>query len=498
MFFVQARLNAFAYHGSMTSKPLDLSAVFSTHPYAKTILNKLDHHGYEAVLVGGVVRDVVRAQLHGRPYVAPPDVDIATEAMPEQVQKVFPDWPTIEVGKSFGVLMLSTPDGQRYEVATYRTESGYDGRKPGQVELVRSLKQDVQRRDFTINGLAVGLDGQLIDHVDGLIDVQQNLIRTIGDPEERFSEDFLRMLRAVRFACKLEAVIEDDIADAIRKKSSGLSSISQERIREEIFKIFSSHQSRRGFDLLDDLHLLIHILPEIEQLKDVPQPIKYHPEGDVYIHTLLALQWADQLKLSPLSKLAVLLHDIGKPQALINNRGEHMGGHDHIGEQMVDQVGQRMRLTKSEIRTLKFTTREHMRIAQLPRMTAGHQLRFLQSGIDQTNSENFPESLRDFKTLLEVLLCDAQASAHQSEAWLPVLQTLPDCLLRLRDIEQLESAHALLNGHDLIEMGMKPGPQIGELLEKIYDQIFAGTIQSREQALQAAQLELNDVSKSHL
>jgi len=484
--------------GTMDSKPLNLKAVFSTHPYAKTILNKLDHHGYEAVLVGGVVRDIVRAQLHGQPNFAPPDIDIATEATPDQVKLVFPDWPIIDVGKSFGVLMLTTPDGHRYEIASYRTESDYDGRKPGQVELVRSLELDVQRRDFTINGLALGLDGVIIDHVDGLIDLQQNLIRTIGNPNDRFSEDYLRMLRAVRFACKLEAFIDDATADAIRKHASGLVSISQERIREELFKIFSTNQSRRGFDLLSDLHLLIHFLPEIEQLKDVPQPKKYHPEGDVYVHTLLALKWADQLKLSPLSKLAVLLHDIGKPQALINNKGEHMGGHDHIGEKMVEHIGQRMKLSNSEIHTLKFTTREHMRIAQLPRMTPNHQLRFLKSGIDQDHASELPASESDFKTLMEVLLCDAQASAHQSEAWLPVLQTLPDCLMRLHDIEQLESAHALLNGHDLIKMGLKPGPQIGELLEKIYDQIFAGTIQSREQALQAAQLKLKDVSKSHL
>lgn len=476
--------------GTMNTTTLNLNPIFAKHPHVKTMLTKLGHHGFEAVLIGGVVRDAIRSQLDPDIPFRAEEVDIATEATPDQVQRAFPDWQAVEVGKSFGVLMLTTPHGQRYEIATYRTESDYDGRRPGKVELVHSLKQDVQRRDFTINGLAAQLDGTVIDEVGGIEDLQRNCIRTIGDPEARFSEDFLRMLRAVRFACKLDADIEPSTADAIRKHASGLTSISQERIREELFKLLATSQSKRGFEWLSELHLLLHILPEIENLKDVPQPPKHHPEGDVYVHTLLALHWADQLRLSPLSKLAVLLHDIGKPQALINNNGEHMGGHDHIGAQMAEQIGQRLRLSKADMHTLKFTTAEHMRIAKLPAMTTPHQLKMIQSGLDQDTASNVPHEVSNFKTLLEVMVCDAQACAHQSEAWLPVMQTLPDCLLRLRDIEQLESAQKLLNGHDLIQMGMKPGPKIGDVLQHVYDQILAGHIQSREQALEAARSEV--------
>jgi len=466
---------------------LDLTDLFARHPDARRILERLGSRGHTAVLVGGAVRDLLRSAWANAPDLLPAELDLATDATPDQVRALFSDWRTVEVGKAFGVVVLRAPGGAAYEVATFRQEGDYDGRKPGTVELVRSLERDVRRRDFTVNGLAARLDGTVLDHVGGVADLKRGLVRTIGDPDARFREDFLRLLRAVRFACALAAEIEPGTAAAIRRHAGGLRRISRERVGQELFKLLGTAQSRRGIELLEALGLLAQFLPELPALQGVPQPARYHPEGDVWVHTLLALDWADRLRLPPLSKLAVLLHDVGKPSALARNAGAHMGEHEKIGAEMVEEIARRLRLSAAEAESLQYTTREHLRIAKLPEMGRAKRLRFLKAQEDASAPlDKLPERFPRYAELLRVLLCDAQASAHRSSAWLPVLRASVDAALQVRDLEALEAAQKLLDGHDVLALGVAPGPAVGAILASVYDRIFAGEIRDRPTALAAA------------
>lgn len=466
--------------------PLDLNPVFQTHPYARIALESLLSQGHLAVLVGGVVRDAMRGRLEKGYVFAPAEVDIATAATPDQVKDALPDWTSKDVGKSFGVTIVTAPDGRCYEIATFRSESDYDGRRPGRVELIRSLEADLLRRDFTVNGMAAHLDGTVVDRVGGMDDLRQKRIRAIGDPLQRFAEDHLRMLRAVRFACSLDADIEPWTAWAIRSQADKILRISPERIREELFKMLASRRAGRGVRWLDELGLLAEILPEVCALKGVPQPAQYHPEGDVFVHTLLALEWADRLGMPALTKLCVLCHDLGKPLALIKNQGQHMAGHDQLSAALAIQIGKRLRCSSAQVERMAFTARQHMRIARLPEMAQAKRLRLLESTRAAGKSEPLSEKFPALATLLQVLICDAQASVHRSSAWLPVVHEAVACALRLRDLEQQEAAHKLLDGRDVLALGVAPGPQVGAILRQVYEWIYAGKINARDQALRAA------------
>ncbi|MGB9861677.1 MAG: CCA tRNA nucleotidyltransferase, partial [Candidatus Bipolaricaulaceae bacterium] len=259
---------------------IPIEQIWREHPTAKEIVDRLREAGYIVVLVGGVVRDALLAEFLGKQF-SPQDVDIATSAPPQEVRRLFPDRRVLTVGEAFGVVVVVGEGGRQYEVATFRTEGGYrDGRRPGEVRWA-DLAEDLRRRDFTVNGLAADPEGQVIDLVGGLADLQDGIIRTIGDPDQRFSEDFLRMLRAVRFACQLGFCLEEKTAEAIRRHAQKIRQISWERIRDELIRLLSTPRSSQGIALLAELGLLDHILPEVVALRGVPQPEEYHPEGDV-------------------------------------------------------------------------------------------------------------------------------------------------------------------------------------------------------------------------
>ncbi len=469
----------------MTSIKTD--EIFRAHPFARTILERLTEAGFEAVMVGGIVRDALRAQLDPDYEFTPDEVDIATAARPDEIRAIFKDYKIFEVGEAFGVLLVVSPEGSPYEVATFRAEGEYDGRWPGRVELVRTLEEDLKRRDLTVNGLAATIDGSVIDIVGGIADLQARLIRTIGDPDRRFSEDFLRILRAIRLACALDATILPEVSAAIRRHRHGLKQISAERIRDELLRILATPRATRGIELLDEHGILELILPELTQCKGVPQPEKYHPEGDVYTHTLLALECADKIIRDPLVKFALLVHDVGKPIALEKNKGEHAGGHEVVGERMAETICRRLRFSTDEIRLIKFLVREHLRIGKFPEMSPGRRATLLKTHENtdapfERPAERFPY----FAKLLELMVCDCEASAHKSSGWLPVVRELPPLVLRLRELNERERARKLLDGHDLIQMGLPPGPRIREILESVYEQILAGRITTREEALDAA------------
>lgn len=476
---------------------IDTESIFKAHPFARTILERLTQAGFEAVMVGGIVRDGLRAQFDPEYHFVPDEVDIATAARPNEIKQLLGDWKIFEVGEAFGVLLIVSPDGRSYEVATFRTEGEYDGRWPAKVELVRTLESDLRRRDLTVNGLAATLDGQVIDIVNGVEDLRAKIVRTIGDPDARFSEDYLRILRAIRLACVLDGTIVPDVSEAIRRHRDGLKKIAAERIRDELLRILKTRCATRGIELLDQYGILELILPELAHCKGVPQPEKYHPEGDVYTHTLLALACADKVVRDPLVKFALLLHDVGKPIALEKNNFEHAGGHEAIGARMAEVICRRLRFSSDEIRLIKFLVREHLRIGKFSEMSPGKRATLLKTHEEhQAPFERPIERFPYFMKLLELMICDCEASAHRSSGWLPVVQALPDLIRRLKEISERERARKLLDGYDLLQMGVRPGPQVKKILESIYEQIFSGRIATREEALHAAQQVLNRSSSS--
>lgn len=469
-----------------TGLRIDVDRVFSLHPFVREVVDRLAAAGHEAVLIGGAVRDGVLAALDPERPFSPDEVDVATSALPAEARRLFPDRPVIGVGEKFGVLVVVAPDGREVEVATFRVEGDYDGRWPGKVELVRELAADVRRRDLTINGLAASRDGAVIDLVGGVEDLKRRLVRAIGDPSARFAEDYLRMLRAIRFACQIHGAIEEETAQAIRRNADRITSVSWERVREELLRTLKTDESGRGVALLDELGLLAPLLPEVMAMKGVPQPEAYHPEGDAYVHTLAALKVADGFVHDPLVKLAILLHDIGKPYALERSGGENMGGHCAVGARMAKQIGQRLRLSRQELSRLVFLVKNHMRIADFPKMGRGKQVRFLSEG-EAVGPRSLSRRFPLFFDLLQVLVADCEASAHRASGWVPILHETLRVVEHIDRTCSLNRARELVDGDALIALGMEPGPRLGRVLEILHDRVLSGEITTREQALAAAQ-----------
>jgi tRNA nucleotidyltransferase/poly(A) polymerase len=465
---------------------IPIERIWNEHPTAKEIVDRLREAGHMVVLVGGVVRDALLAELRGQRF-SPQDVDIATSAPPEEVRRLFPDRRVLSVGEAFGVVVVVGPDGRQYEVATFRAEGDYrDGRRPGGVRWAE-FTEDLRRRDFTVNGLAATPEGQVIDLVSGLEDLRQGIIRTIGDPDHRFSEDFLRMLRAVRFACQLGFALEENTAEAIKRHASKILLISWERIRDELVRILSTPRAAQGIRLLAELGLLSPILPELAGLQGVPQPEEYHPEGDVFTHTILALSVADGVWDDPLLKLAILFHDSGKPLALARSGGEHMAGHCQLGAKIAEDALTRLRFSRKEVEYVRFLVAEHMRVAKLPEMGLGKQVVLLSHGENEAfEISQFVQRFPIFSDLLRLLICDAEASGHRSSAWLPVLSQGVRLLVHLRRVQGIKRARELLSGDDLLALGEPPGPRLGQVLAEIHERILAGDISTREEALREA------------
>jgi tRNA nucleotidyltransferase/poly(A) polymerase len=464
---------------------IDVGAVISAHPFVEDILSRLRRAGHDAVLIGGVVRDGLQWQM-GRAVTFPPDdIDIATSASPDEIRKTFSDRPIIGLGEEFGVLLIVGPQGHSYEVATYRVEGEYDGRWPGKVELVRDLEGDVRRRDLTINGLAATADGDVIDLVGGVADLAACRIRAIGDPMARFGEDHLRMLRAVRFACQIDGHIADETAAAIARCAQNIRAVSNERIGEEMLRILTTSQAAMGLGLMDELGLLVPVLPELSACKGVAQPEAYHPEGDVFVHTLAAVRVADAFVRDPIVKLAVVLHDIGKSDALQRSGGENMGGHCAIGARKARDVGRRLRLNRQDVLRVHFLVRHHMRIADFPQMGRGKQVRFISEGEDRAKRSpngRFPL----FFQLLQVLVADCEASAHRASGWAPILREALDVIEHIDLVCGLQRAREIVDGHALMALGMDPGPRLGSILATLHDKILAGQIATHEEAIAEA------------
>lgn len=467
----------------LTRIPTD--AIFEVHPFAHEILSRLHTAGFEAVLIGGVVRDALQMLLCRDVTFPPADVDIATSALPDEIREIFRGLRVMGVGEEFGVLLLTAPDGRVYEVASFRVESEYDGRWPAKVELVRDLETDVRRRDLTINGLAATMDGDVIDLVGGVEDLVSRRIVTIGNPTVRFGEDYLRMMRAVRFACRIQGSVDTKTAAAIRATAGSILEISAERVGDELLRILATPRAAMGVELLDDLGLLQHILPELADCHGVPQPEEYHPEGDVFVHSVEAVRMADGFITDPIVKLAVLLHDIGKPAALAKNEGRNMGGHCAMGARMARAIGRRLRLSKLQMQRVSDLVRQHMRIADFPRMGRGKQIRFLSVG-EKVDASTRAVQYAPFYDLLQLLIADCQASIHRFSGWGPILAEAIRVMDHIEQVCGLQRARDMIDGHDLTKLGLDPGPKLGSILDHVHDRILAGHIASRDEALTLA------------
>ncbi|MFH1732138.1 MAG: CCA tRNA nucleotidyltransferase [Planctomycetota bacterium] len=420
---------------------------------AVQVVSHLRDAGFEAYLVGGCVRDML---LRTEPH----DYDIATNAQPKDIKGLFDK--VVEVGAEFGVSRVCI-DNDWFEVAAFRTDLGYsDGRRPDAVEFT-DAKGDVQRRDFTINGLLYDpLNDEVIDYVRGQDDMQNKLIRCIGDPVERFAEDKLRLLRAVRFAARLEYDIELNTLRAFPAATQTIGHVSAERIGTELLNIFTGAHADRALGLLDETRLLIRLLPEVRAMKGVEQPPKFHPEGDVYVHTKLMLGMMTYP--SPELALAVLLHDVGKPPTFQETDRIRFNDHARVGANMAAKICRRLRMPNSVTEAVVELVATHMHFLDIQQMRESHLKRFMLEPC--------------FEDALELHRLDCLASHGNLETW-------RWCVDRYAELEpQHVRPPRLVSGHDLIEMGYTPGPQFKKILDAVDDAQLEGELETAEQAIE--------------
>ena len=416
------------------------------------VLERLRQNGHEAFLVGGCVRD----HLLGR---VPKDWDIATDALPERIEALFPK--TLPIGKAFGIIVVVPEEGDPVEVATYRVDSPYaDGRRPESV-VFSNAREDALRRDFTVNALLWDpATGEIRDYVGGRADLEARCIRAIGDPEVRFAEDHLRMLRAIRFASTLGFSIDPATFSAIQRLAPQIRRISAERIRDELFRLLTeSSRAGEALQQLLDSGLLKEILPEIAAMVGVEQPPEFHPEGDVFTHTRLML---DGLPPNPPLRLAlsVLLHDVGKPptaQLVTLPDGTprwRFESHAAVGAEMARTILERLRAPNGLTDDVCALVGNHMRLADAPKMRAPKLRRLLGAPTFDDDLELHRLDCLSSHALLDVY--DFLRAEKEKFAAEPVLPP------------------PLVTGRDLIALGHKPGPHFSRMLQELYDRQLEG------------------------
>lgn len=425
---------------------------------ALIILRTLRAFRHEALLAGGCVRDRLRS-------VEAHDYDIATSAFPDQVQEIFPD--TQAVGAAFGVVLVIL-DGHPYEVATFRTDGPYkDGRHPESVEY-GSVEEDARRRDFTVNGLFYNPDkDEVLDFVGGREDLAAKLVRAIGDPMARFSEDKLRVLRCVRFACQLGFSIDPDTWAAVKLSARNMEGLAMERVAAELTKILQSPQPRRGMELLDEAGLLARYLPELDALKGCPQPPEFHPEGDVWEHTLRVLDsMTERGKPSRPLAWAALLHDIAKPATLTHTDRLRFHGHDNEGAVMTRKILDRLKMGKEVSEAASLLVADHLRLDPLRHMKVATLKRLMRR--------------EDIEDLLTLHMADCLGSHGDLELY--YLARVKQRQLRAaREADGLRPA-PLVDGGDLIAWGYTPGPAFKEILTAVEDEQLEGRVEDKDGA----------------
>src|SRR5436190_7171140 len=424
---------------------------------ANSIGDTLRRNGYQALLVGGCVRDL----LLGR---EPADYDLTTDATPEQVASLFPE--SVSVGAQFGVILIPR-DGLKVEVATFRSDVGHsDGRHPDRVVYASTPQEDVRRRDFTINGLLMPHDtGEVLDFVGGQADLQAKVIRAIGPPDRRFAEDKLRMMRAVRFAARFGFEIETETFRAVRSHVEEIHQISPERLREELTKLLTEGAAKRAFELLEETWLLERVLPEIGAMTGVQQPSEYHPEGDVWIHTLMMLEGLPA-GTAPTLAWGVLLHDVGKPPTFQSaaETGDRIRFNNHVevGVRMAEAICRRLRFSNEDTEQILALVDNYMRFGAVEDMRTSTLKKFVR--------------LPRFEEHLALHRLDCLSSHRQLASYEFVRR-----FLEVTPPEQVRPER-LLTGDDLQAIGFRPGPQFSKILRALEDAQLEGDVTTRREA----------------
>lgn len=419
------------------------------------IVNKLRRHGFEAFFAGGYVRDMIL----GLPQRG--DIDIATSATPSEVTSIFQK--AIGVGEHFGVIIVVV-NQIPFEIATFRSDTGIkDGRHPQSVTFSDPCT-DAQRRDFTINGLFYDpVKDEVIDYVEGIADIEKKVIRTIGDPHLRFKEDYLRVMRAIRFASRFDFVIEPETWDQIKQNAPYITKISMERIFQELTKMLTNPHADRAAILLEESGLLQFVLPEIQALRGVEQPKEFHPEGDVLSHTIKALSFLENP--TETTAWSVLLHDIGKQSTQSYTDRIRFNNHPRVGAEMAHNILKRLKSSRILMKNVYECVDNHMNFMNVKNMRLSTLKKFL--------------SRPTIDDELELHRVDCLASHGNLENY---------HFLQLKRNElhepQLLRPTPLLTGKDLIELGFKPGPIFGIILNKAYDLQLEEKISTNEEARQ--------------
>ncbi len=443
--------------------------------FAISTIRTLRRHGFQAYLAGGCVRDLLLKR-------EPADYDVATSATPRQVMEIFPE--SYAVGAQFGVVLVpgnptapavaspvhasaaASTQGGAIEVATFRSDLGYsDGRHPDAVRFALEAREDVLRRDFTINGMMLDpLTGEVLDFVGGEKDLAAQIIRAIGDPEQRFAEDKLRMLRAVRFAARFEYQIEKETKSAIARHAEAIQMVSRERVCGELTRMLTEGHARRAFLLLDETRLLSEVLPEISAMKGVAQPSEFHPEGDVFTHTLLALDYLPQ-PCPPTLAWGVLLHDVGKPATFrVAPDRIRFDKHVDVGVKIGEEICKRLRFSHGDTVQVLALIDNHMRFGQVSRMKESTFKRFLR--------------LAGFAEHLALHRADCLASHANLSTYHFIREKLAETP------PPVIHPPSLVNGHDLIAAGYAPGPKFRQILEAVEDAQLEGKVASHDAAME--------------
>ena len=425
---------------------------------ALQVVKTLQDAGFSAYFAGGCVRDMLLGKDSD-------DIDIATSAKTSEILALFPH--CHEIGAAFGIINV-VMDEHCFEVATFREERDYsDGRHPEEIRYTDDPELDARRRDFTINAMFFDpVNETLLDFANGQDDLRKRILKTVGDPEMRFAEDYLRILRAVCFAIRFEMELSADIPIAIRDNLAGLQKLSVERIREELNKMLTGKHPDRALQMLADLGILEKILPEVLAMQGVEQPKEFHPEGDVFVHTVLMLRHMT----CPSVELAwsILLHDVGKPSTFsIGEDGvEHFYCHEHESARMAEDILQRFKFSRKEITNIVESVGNHMRFAHVSEMRQAKLKRLIAS-------ETFPLQL-------ELHRIDCISSHAKMDQYIFLLDKLGE----EEDVVALPKP--LINGHDLMELGIPGGPIMGEILNRIADMQMEGELTTKEDAIAKA------------
>ena len=453
-------------------------------PEVKIIINKLKKHGFEAFVVGGCVRDLLRGG-------DPKDWDVATSAKPEEIQKVFPK--SFYENKFLTVTVQTgskDPATKEVEITTYRSESKYtDKRHPDEVKFAKNIQEDLARRDFTINAVALEVSGlktlKVIDPFGGEHDLKDKIIRAVGVAQDRFSEDALRMMRAVRFATTLDFTIEGKTAIAIKKNASLLKAISKERIRDELVKIIMADKAAQGIEMLRELGLLKHIMPELEEGYQVTQ--NKHHVYECYEHALFSLKYAAQKGFNIYVRMAALLHDIGKPKS---KRGEGPNAtfynHEMIGARMAAQLLTRLRFSQKDAEKITKLVRFHLFYYNVDEVTESSVRRLVR----QVGQENTEE-------LLQVRMCDRIGSG--------VPKAEPYKLRHLKYVIDKVSQDPIsvkmlkVTGNDVMkELDIQPGPKVGQILDILLSYVLEDPKNNQKEFLEKEIAKLGSMAEKAL